>query len=69
MLRRVSRLTACLLLVSALLTPNASAQVNTASVTGLVTDAAGEQGFCARAGVCAQTAVNGMSRLSRTVLM
>jgi outer membrane receptor protein involved in Fe transport len=40
MLRRVSRVTACLLLLSAL-TLNASAQVNTASVTGLVTDTAG----------------------------
>ncbi|HWS89511.1 MAG TPA: TonB-dependent receptor [Pyrinomonadaceae bacterium] len=41
MLRRVSRVTACLLLLCVCLTPKASAQVNTASVTGLVTDAAG----------------------------
>jgi hypothetical protein len=40
MLRRVSRVTACLLLLSALAL-NAFAQVNTASVTGLVTDTAG----------------------------
>ena len=41
MLRRVSRLTACLLLLSVCLVPPARAQVNNASVTGLVTDAAG----------------------------
>ncbi|MBV8858973.1 MAG: TonB-dependent receptor [Acidobacteria bacterium] len=40
MLRRVSRVTACLLLLSAL-TLSASAQVNNASVTGLVTDSTG----------------------------
>ena len=41
MLRRVSRVTAFLLLLSACLPLDASAQVNTASVTGLVTDSAG----------------------------
>ncbi|MFL6332525.1 MAG: TonB-dependent receptor domain-containing protein [Pyrinomonadaceae bacterium] len=40
MLRRVSRVTACLLFVS-VLALHAFAQVNTASVTGLVTDTAG----------------------------
>ena len=40
MLRRAPRVTACLLLLSAL-TLNAFAQVNSASVTGLVTDTAG----------------------------
>src|SRR4051812_49975943 len=40
MLRRVSSVTACLLFVSALAL-HAFAQVNTASVTGLVTDTAG----------------------------
>ncbi|HWW75602.1 MAG TPA: TonB-dependent receptor, partial [Pyrinomonadaceae bacterium] len=38
MLRRVPRVAACLLLVCACLTMTASAQVNNASVTGLVTD-------------------------------
>src|SRR5919112_2741940 len=41
MLRRVPRVTACLLLLSVCLTLYANAQVNTASVTGLVTDTAG----------------------------
>jgi hypothetical protein len=41
MLRRVSRATACLLLLSACLATNAFAQVNTASVTGLVSDTTG----------------------------
>src|ERR671921_132590 len=41
MLRRVPRVTACLLLLSVCLTLYANAQVNSASVTGLVTDAAG----------------------------
>src|SRR5918992_923023 len=41
MLRRVPRAIAFLLLLSACLTLDASAQVNTASVTGLVTDTAG----------------------------
>jgi outer membrane receptor protein involved in Fe transport len=41
MLRRVSRVTACLLLLSACLASNALAQVNNASVTGLVTDSTG----------------------------
>ncbi|MET0647287.1 MAG: TonB-dependent receptor [Pyrinomonadaceae bacterium] len=41
MLRRVSRVTACLLLLSVCLAPVASAQVNNASVTGLVTDTTG----------------------------
>ena len=41
MLRRVSRVTACLLLLCLSLAPNARAQVNNASVTGLVTDTAG----------------------------
>src|SRR5215207_8641690 len=41
MLRRVPRAAACLLLLSVCLSPNASAQVNNASVTGLVTDTTG----------------------------
>ncbi len=41
MLRRAPRVTACLLLLSVCLTFNAFAQVNSASVTGLVTDTAG----------------------------
>ncbi|HEX8115938.1 MAG TPA: carboxypeptidase-like regulatory domain-containing protein, partial [Pyrinomonadaceae bacterium] len=41
MLRRVSRVTACLLLLTFSLAPHASAQVSNASVTGLVTDTAG----------------------------
>lgn len=41
MLRRAPRTTACLLLLSVCLTLNAFAQVNSASVTGLVTDTAG----------------------------
>ncbi|HEX8339224.1 MAG TPA: TonB-dependent receptor, partial [Pyrinomonadaceae bacterium] len=40
-MRRAPRVTACLLLLSVCLTLNASAQVNNASVTGLVTDTAG----------------------------
>src|SRR5437868_3295349 len=40
MLRRVSRVTACLLFVSALAL-HAAAQVNNASMTGLITDTAG----------------------------
>ncbi len=41
MLRRAPRTIACLLLLSVCLTFNAFAQVNSASVTGLVTDTAG----------------------------
>lgn len=41
MLRRAPRVTACLLLLCVCLTFNAFAQVNSASVTGLVTDTAG----------------------------
>ena len=41
MLRRAPRVTACLLLLSVCLTLNTFAQVNNASVTGLVTDTAG----------------------------
>ena len=41
MLRRVSRASACLLLLCVCLSASAPAQVNTASVTGLVTDTAG----------------------------
>jgi hypothetical protein len=41
MLRRAPRVTACLLLLSVCLSLNASAQVNNASVTGLVTDTTG----------------------------